>query len=99
MKKLLKKDKILRKNLSNKKIFKRILLSLSKNPKIKTSTRWNITFSISTILSKFSSSRVKNCCFFTGKSLSLNLKLKVSRIFFLKTAKKLEFYGFRKLIW
>ena len=99
MKKLLKKDKILRKNFSKKKIFKIILSSISKNPKVKTSTIWNINYFISTFLSKVSYSRLKNCCFFTGKSLSLNLKLKVSRIFFLKTAKKLEFYGYRKLVW
>jgi len=99
MKKLLKKDKILRKNFSKKKIFKIILLSISKNPIVKTSTIWNINYFISTFLSKVSYSRLKNCCFFTGKSLSLNLKLKVSRIFFLKTAKKLEFYGYRKLVW
>ena len=99
MKKLLKKDKILRKNFSKKKIFKIILSSISKNPIVKTSTIWNINYFISTFLSKVSYSRLKNCCFFTGKSLSLNLKLKVSRIFFLKTAKKLEFYGYRKLVW
>ena len=99
MKKLLKKDKILRKNFSKKKILKIILSSISKNPIVKTSTIWNINYFISTFLSKVSYSRLKNCCFFTGKSLSLNLKLKVSRIFFLKTAKKLEFYGYRKLVW
>ena len=99
MQKSLKKDKLLRKKICINQNFKFILLSISKNPKLKTSLIWNINYTISKKLYNISNSRIRNFCFFTGRSSSLNLKLKVSRIFFLKVVKKLEFYGYRQIIW
>ena len=99
MQKSLKKDKLLRKNIFINQIYKLVLLSISKNSKVKTSLIWNINYTIFKKLSKISNSRIRNFCFFTGRSSSLNLKLKVSRIFFFKVVKKLEFYGYRQIIW
>lgn len=91
-----KKNRMLFKNTETNKY---IVKSISKNIHLKTSLVWNSNFFIFKNFYKDSITLLNNCCIFTGKSVSLNLKYKISRMCFLKFSRLNSIYGFKKLSW
>lgn len=99
MKKLIKQNKLNRQVFKKLEVTRLILKLFIKNCKLPTSIVWNSSSFLSNIVKKNSICLINNCCIFTGKSVSLNLKIKISRVLFLKMSRLCYFYGIKKICW
>lgn len=99
MKKLIKQNKLIRQAFKKLEINRLVLKLFIKNNKFPTTIIWNSSNLLSNTIKKNSICLINNCCIFTGKSVSLNLKVKMSRIFFLKTSRLCYLYGIKKIYW
>jgi len=91
-----KKNRMLFKKTENNKF---ILKSISKNTHFKTTLVWNSNYFLFKNFYRDSITLLNNCCIFTGKSVSLNLKYKISRMCFLNFSRLNFIHGFKRLSW
>jgi len=99
MKKLINKNKLNRRLFQKTEILNYTLRSILKNKLIKTTIAWNVSHSLSKHFNKNSITLLNNCCIFTGKSVSLNIKFKISRMTFLKFSRLSYVHGLKKICW
>ena len=99
MKKLLAKDKKVRKNVKNLETKKLILQTISSNLNLPNLLRFNAFSVLNKIFKKASKILISNRCINTINKKKFNNLTRFSRIVFLKLSRKKKFYGLGKISW
>ena len=99
MKKLVRKDNKKRINNSKFETKSKILKSLTKNHNLTNSSRWNASLILTDLPVKLNKTSLTNRCILTFRKSSFKQLYSVSRLVFLKLARKNKIYGLKKNIW
>lgn len=97
MKKLVRKDNQKRKKVLKFEKFNKILKSLSKNYYLTKNLRWNASLQLTSFTRN--KSVITNRCILTFRKSVFRQLYSVSRLAFLRLARKKKIYGLKKNIW
>jgi ribosomal protein S14 len=99
MKKLLEKDRKIRKTLKNFEKKKFLLKMISNNSNLSNLIRFNALYNLNKIPNKASKTFVSNRCVSTINKKKFNKLTRFSRMVFLKMARNKEIYALKKSSW
>jgi len=99
MKKLLEKDKRIRKKIKKLEKKKFVLKMIQNNLTLPHLVRFNASYNLNKILNKISKPLISNRCLVTVNKRKFNKLTNFSRIFTLKLARNKKIYGLVKASW
>lgn len=99
MKKLIKKDKNIRRIIRKYESTRTILKSITKNTNFANTIRWNAALMLNNLPKDSCKTRAVNRCLLTGRNAKLNKSYRFSRLAFLRLVRFGNISGFRKATW